>query len=156
MLENLKGRLTICKTTGSEGNYVSIRVEDDDACARALEIRLSLEEFANCVFGLACCKCEFDLNTNTNVMGKKRQHKTVQVFVPANTPTNRDGFRAAALRQLVSEYEDNGWEGHDEDCNNHHNCTRQEPPKGKKGNWYNVHFVRWVEKDGRTDAATSE
>jgi hypothetical protein len=133
-MKTLAGKITISRTRVNVNDDAPLRIEvvDEDSRVRAIEIRMSLSNFAEAVLGMGYVDCVFEFNDTGNV-GKLREHKTELVPWKDHEYANRD----KAARKAVSEFEVDGWTGYDRDYLNHHNRT---------GNKVRVTFERWVEK----------
>jgi len=138
----MNGKISIGKVTccgRPEEDYISITVEDKLSSIRFLEVKMGLESFAKALMGLGNVPVEFELQ-GLNRVGKKYEHKTVEVYVPhGHTGFISDDF----IDKAVSRRENDGWVGSRRDCKNHHNWVRNF--EDDEGSIYNVHFCRWVE-----------
>lgn len=145
MRKRLKGRLTISKpTTNQDGpDVVRIRLIDQSSYCELIEVEMEKSAFADALFSLGNVPCDYELATDCPV-GKKREVKDQLVFIPEHH--HKDGPKTA--RAAIAPLETDGWRGRDDDAQNHHNRTQvKEPPKGKKGSWYHVTFIRFVDPD---------
>lgn len=142
-MKTLKGKLTISRPQGSrldDEPHISITLMDADSGCEAVEVRINLASFAEALTGMGHVACEFSWN-DSGIIGKIREHKQVEVFIP-----DGDHHKSLSIiRAAIAEHEVDGWEGRDMDGRNSHRWTRTPPPKGKKGMWTMVTFERWVD-----------
>lgn len=136
-MKTLKGKITIGKTSSRDGDYVMIELEDSLSHCRVVEVRMSIEDFGQAILGLACQKCEFDLN-DSGVIGKTHEYKEEVVPVPDDFNSHGGNFEKLAAKALAP-FEVDGWVGRKEDLKNFHRVER----KGNKIS-YRVSFVRYV------------
>ena len=132
------GQLTISRPRGDGYEAVRIAVRDETSFIEFIEIEIGLKEFAESLF-TACQDCTFELRSVEKV-GWKHEHKDEVVFVPEGPYKQQKEIAAQALKPFEVE----GWRGSVSDATNHHRWVRKDPPKGKKGGWYNVTFRRHV------------
>jgi hypothetical protein len=140
-VKTLPGQLTITRTmNGRDDQFpITIRLTDGSSGVQAVEIHISLADFAETLTGLAHVPCEFEWN-DTGTVGKVHEHKKEIVWIPRGAET--DGVIAAAL----APFEVDGWRAYRPGCTNPHCVVGREPPgKGEKGDWYKVTFHRYVE-----------
>lgn len=118
-----EARVTICRV---HDNFAkdSMRIEIKDQASRstAVVIVMSMEEFAYAL--TACAEREATVRWMTDLVGKKREHKTMLVPFERpvterypDDPTVRTPSEAIAL----ASFETDGWEGRPNDLRNHHN-----------------------------------
>src|SRR5574339_150006 len=106
MKDKLKGKIHIGRCQSNmEPDFISIELQDDTSHCRAVSIKLSLVDFAKCITS-QMVDCEFDWN-NSGVIGKKREHKTIDITFPS-LPYNRKDAEAIVM-PIVKEYEKDGW-----------------------------------------------
>jgi hypothetical protein len=147
--DTLKGNFSLHKTSSNveeHHNVITIEVEDDTSHTRAVEIRLPLLSFTNALFGSSYLDCEYVINRTTP--GLHFVHETRVVFLPKPTthePYNRERDRARAEAALKP-YETDGWRGRADDLLNMH--RRNSDLHGNGGDYYNVHFWRYLHDDG--------
>jgi len=134
MLE-LPGTIRISEATCSnEPDYVSVVVDDEDAGARVLEIRLTHEQFGKLLAASRHMDCTILLNDSGHV-GMQREHKTELVpRAPGFDPSDDE------CRAVLAPFEEDGWQGSVSDLRNHHRWRGPEESE--------VHFDRWVPKKG--------
>lgn len=137
MTKALQGRLNISRPRCVCGirprELVELSVGDEASGCVAVEVDIDLADFALALFGRGDVSCAFRFN-DSGLVGKRREHKVIAVCVPDSEHTRR----AKTVRRAVALYEEDGWQGRDEDAMNHHNrapgCH----------NTYNVMYERWV------------
>lgn len=81
MLENLEGKVTISHVrTGADG-HIRIEIVDEKSHAIVAQAEMSYEQFGQAIGGMAFRPCTINVN-NSPIIGKNREHKTGQVWVP--------------------------------------------------------------------------
>lgn len=125
-LLKLDGRISISRTSGGSQEFedcpVRIEVTDNLSHCRIVEIRMSLEAFANAVFShYESCTVEYyDVAT----IGMRAENKTD--LVPFDMFTGRDN--EAAQSKALKSFEVDGWKARRSDLQNGH-CAVQEGTK---------------------------
>ncbi len=139
--ENYPCTVSIGFPSGNGGRFTEITIEDTVSGCYIASVRMSMAEFANAISSLACRPAVLQ-RVAVRSIGKKRELKEEEVFVPSGDYKNRENIG----RKAVAPFEVDGWECHNvSDTSNHHRWTNKEPPKGKKGNWHRVTFFRFVD-----------
>lgn len=133
----LKGKLAIVRPLGGDSGQINIHVEDDQAGVRFLEIVISLENFAKAITGQGGIDCNLKIRALSKV-GLIREHKSMRVFVPDHAYSDREEVAGGAVRKAESD----GWIGRIDDAHNHHKIAE----RTDAGNYYNVVFIRHVER----------
>lgn len=131
------GKITISRWTSNKEPCHGVRITVEDATSKVefLEVSLTMEQFALAVTGIGCVPCAIDLRGIENV-GKQRETKTEQVFIPDHDLSERDKIAVAA----VMKHEVDGWRARREDATNHHNYAG----RVEGGTLQRVHFSRFV------------
>lgn len=132
--KKLTGKIRFGRPSGDGCDYISIEVTDDSSHTKFLNAEVKYADFALALTGLVAA-CEFKLHGAENV-GKTRETKRVDVFVPFSDFTHRKEVAMKAVRAL----EQNGWVGRWENALNH-NKLRETL---KDGNTYEVVYTRLV------------
>ena len=136
MSKKLKGELSILKPQNSrDREFVNITLVDSLSSTQCVDIEIDLEKFAQALFALHGCECEFEWRPA--LVGMQRENKTVQVRYKCKSMDR--GERATAAAKAIAEFEVDGWVGCLSDALNHHRCSHD-------GDWIiaSVHFVRHV------------
>jgi hypothetical protein len=126
-MKKLKGNVTISAYHGSKTG-VMIRIEDELSGCTLVECDLSMTEYALAITGLGMRPCKMSVNMS-GVIGKTREHKVVSI------KHDIQHGNVKALRELMSQWEVDGWTGRLEDMRNFHNHMED---------GYQVLFERWV------------
>lgn len=94
-----KGKITISRISSNQENYLPIKItiDDVDAVTQFLEIEMSLENFAECLTGLAARPCEFKTRGLQNI-GKKREMADFTIELPEGTINRRNSEEVATER----------------------------------------------------------
>jgi hypothetical protein len=111
----LAGKLSISRVTSNkEPNFVEITVVDAEASVEAISVKVSIETFANALFGSGYQDCEFEFNDSGRV-GTIHEHKEELVPIPdyGNRP---EGWQKKAL----APFEVDGWSARSGDITNGH------------------------------------
>jgi len=144
-MKKLKGSLSIGRTSGgsaiSEKHPVRIEVTDELSHCRVIEIRLSISDFADALFGRGYTPCHVELNTS-NVIGMKAENKTE--LVPFDMYHGRS---PELIAKVLKPFEVDGWRAREGDMLNGH-CSVQD--KGKR--YQRVVFFRHVPADSQEAA----
>lgn len=129
----LKGKLDIHKYTSSCGEGgVKIILIDESSRTQCVEIDISLEAFAQALFGLSHQECMFELWTE--VVGKKHENKTE--IVPFKCDSYDKKVREKAAKEALKQFEVDGWMAREDDMHNGNKRTE---------NGQRVAFHRYVE-----------
>jgi len=131
-----KAKLTISRPSYGDGRKkITIRVEDDDAVIRFLDIEMDLADFAECITGLSYVNCEMEVRGLENV-GKKRESMPI-IF--EMTAVDYDVKVDTAIK-LAEEAAPEGWV-----CSSYFGS--QDSFFYKDGKYYGrTTAYRWVEK----------
>lgn len=135
-----EGRISIAKlTSNTEPNYMLIQIEDESSGIEFVEVKLSLENFAQAITGLGHVPCKFKTR-GLEKIGLIREHKVEEVYINFHThPTQK-----ASAKSAITNFETDGWKGWIEDAFNHHNFVREH---AKDIDVYRINFDRWVENE---------
>lgn len=77
----MDGKITITKPCSNiEEDYISIAIKDETSKTKFLEVKMSLERFAECLMGVANTDCKLKYNRLDSV-GKIKQTRRVSVDV---------------------------------------------------------------------------
>lgn len=134
MAEKFTGEIRISCPHGDGLDYIHIEVTDESSRIKFLSAEVKYADFALALTGLGVT-CEFRLRGAENV-GKTRETKRVDVFVPFSDFTNRKEVALEAVRAV----EQDGWVGRWRDALNHHNLRETLGD----GNTYEVVYTRLV------------
>jgi len=95
----IQGKITISRIQSNQESYLPIKITIDDvnAVTQFLEIEMSLENFAECLTGLAARPCEFKVRGLENI-GKKREMADFTIELPEGTINGRKSKEIAAER----------------------------------------------------------
>lgn len=133
----IKGKLTISRPQCSSGEkYINIEVEDDDARIVFLTLKISLENFAEAITGLASSGCEFEVGGLENV-GKIKEHDTMVFLMPAHDWNSRNKIAHEEAKKHTPE----GWEASTY-FGSQDSFFRKDGAEYARTNIY-----RWVDKD---------
>lgn len=140
------GSITISRPSYGDGTKaIEIRVRDDQNHITFLELRISLEDFAEALTGLGQCPCQIEVYPDH--IGKAAEHKTE--FVPLDLAGlyTKVSQQAATMRALRP-FEVDGWTAIGGRLWNSH---YKRDVDGRPG--YSVGFVRYVDPpaSGPTD-----
>ena len=131
---------------GKWGRYgepkpIRIAVADESSGVQIIEVHLSLEKFAEALTGRGDCDCEAEVFDTFAYLGSTYEHKREKVYVGEEVYRNFTDEEATAL---LAPLDVDGWRGRLEDLNNHHNSGKDE-----QGAYYEVHFGRHVDAEGK-------
>ena len=136
------GRIDIARARDNTGrDFIQMRLEDEESGCAVFDVELSIENFGNAITGLGDIPCEFRV-LGVERVGKRAEHKTVEVFLGDGTRSNED----SRIRDAVAKHEANGWRGRDADLKNRHKFVRRQ--EGTGGAWYDVDYTRFVDIEG--------
>lgn len=136
----LEGKLTICRTTGPEGDYVSIYLEDEVSGTRFANANLSMEEYGRAITGLGHRPCQIEVRGLEHV-GLVRERKHERVAVPGRSYGDDLADRA---RAAVAPYEVDGWQAAMYQMLHSQGSIVS---RGDDETTYNVLFERWVPRE---------
>ena len=118
---------------------ITFRIEDRLSGIEFCEVHVSLEDFAKAITGQGGIPCRVEVR-GLHLVGKRRENKTEQVFVPDGPFETREARAKAA----VAEHEVDGWRGRVGDATNSHN--RISGGRDEGGYRMRVVFTRWVDE----------
>lgn len=129
-----KGRIRMSRYSGS-GQGIHVEIIDEVSRIHFLDGEMTLAAFADLLTNHEA-EIEFELR-GIDLVGMKREHKTVEVPCPNST------FRLTPEQcaEILEPYEVDGWKGRPGDLNNMHNKVTG---TGKGKSRYRVVFVRHV------------
>lgn len=131
-----QGTICINKTLGGDSDQsVKIEIQEGNSHARVISIRMTPEQFAHAVFGLAYRPVEFQIMSDPERWGKTRQHKKEMIPKPKPSIFDKDE-EYAYLKEAVKPWEVDGWTAAISSALS----AQQYNP-----NYYAVSFVRFVE-----------
>jgi len=138
----LPGKLTISRTSGGiDDDSIRIELIDESSSCVLVEIRCSPETLGIALTGMGRNPCTFEFFVDCPV-GKKREVKHEKVFVPNGPHAEKESRIAAAL----APHEIDGWLGFAREADNPHRWVNRQEATKPDGHWYNVGFIRFVEK----------
>lgn len=130
-MKKLRGNITITRVRGGDDKTpVSITIIDETSASEAIEVRLTLNDFAEAMLGLGHVKCGVKWNDSGRI-GKKREHKTV--MLTRNKSYSSDQSTEDAI---IAPHEIDGWICDRESYRNHHNWCGDDKVATR--------FLRWV------------
>ncbi len=149
-MKKFDGKISISRFTSNHAPYSGIHLEIIDSISHLhlLDVEISSEEFGNAVTGLGYRPCKCELNPNTDLIGKREEHKTVQIDISDLGAISLFDKRGEKFQNLVTKlaepYSFDGWLPFVvETCVNHHHMSHKD---GKV--FYAVHFHRFVDNNG--------
>lgn len=77
----LKGNITICKTTGNNYKKIHIEISDEVSRIRFCDVIMDLDAFADALTGLGFCKCDIDVR-GLEHLGKRKERKQLTLKMP--------------------------------------------------------------------------
>lgn len=137
-----KGNVTISRVNTGDGQYMEIRIADSSSRTEFVTAKLSMENFAKAIVGLAHTECEIETQ-RLDLVGKKREHKTEMVACNGwELKSEKKTLFNAQCDVILAPYEVDGWIGSRYDMGNSKNYIGDDYVK--------VSFVRYVdaEQDG--------
>ena len=128
-------RISIGRVTSNvESDYINISIYDNNSSLYILDIKLSLEEFAKTLTGMAHVMCQAEYNDSENI-GKIRQIKEVVVKIKHE---DYAAIEHEKFKQAVAHLETDGWTA------NHHEYKTQYSKRKVGDNLFQIPFERWV------------
>lgn len=131
-MKTFEGRITISRVHGDKSSDAPVKIclRDYKSYCNLIEIRMSLDVFAETVLGQGQSECVYEYY-ETCPVGKIRQNKTVSIKCDrTNRPVGKE------IDALLAPYEVDGWSGRREDFESWRQYTDDA---------CNVTFVRWVD-----------
>lgn len=133
---NLEGKLTISRINhGSGEDYIEIRVIDTGSSIEFVTASVDFKSFAEALTGLGYRPCKVEI-VNIEDVGKKREHKQVEVYFPIFYGVKISTIAMNAMKA----FEIDGWLGDESDLKNSHRWIKG--PDG--GHGARVSFTRFV------------
>ena len=120
-MRKLSGKITICKTLGRDDKPINIDINDEISGCRLVNIRMSLEDFADALTGRGWVPVEMEVNLDGPI-GMKAENKTE--IVPFNC-FSKDSESEKAISKALKPFEVDGWRARREDMTNGHWRTDQ-------------------------------
>jgi hypothetical protein len=105
MTDKLQGKITISRSSGNDGDYVLITIEDS-ASRTGIEVSMSIEEYGYAVTGLSMRPCKLEICGDVNNIGKVRQLMTVEAEMPSDAGYSNQQEIAAKICQEAAP---DGW-----------------------------------------------
>jgi hypothetical protein len=98
----LKGKLTIARTHGGDGDSIHISIVDEDAAVEFVEAELTLGQFALAITGLGRVECEVEVR-GLDKVGKRLELDAIEFPLQmaagyANSTTRREHATARAKK----------------------------------------------------------
>jgi len=131
------GQLAISRCTGgSSGDYITIKVSDNKSGLEFLEVKVSCENFAKGITGLAGLPIQFELY-GMDQIGKVRELKTEYI------PTQKGEHKCSDeyMVKMAQKLEVTGWKCHLDELKNHHNWVMRNDKM-----YIQVTYVRFVKE----------
>lgn len=121
---------------------MDISITDSSSGVPVVEVRMSVEEFANVLFGSGHRPCDYSWwDGAVDRFGKAVERKNESVWLPRSARGNQ-----ALIRSALTVYEVDGWIASDSDADNHHRISSHYEKQGRvEGYIANVGFHRYVE-----------
>jgi len=131
-----KAKITIGRIQGFDSGYVRITVTDADAGIEFLDLRLTLNNFAEALTGLGNTECEITLRGLEN-LGKRKERDSIEFPMPDCQYSDKKVVAAAEARKATPE----GWIASDY-------FNSQDSFFRKDGQEYGrTSISRWINKD---------
>ncbi len=140
MNKKLKGFITFSRPHSNKGTFPEITIGDRTSGCIFLEIKMTMEDFAQAILGLGHVDCEFE-TYNLNLIGLKREVKIERVNRPQSNDKNKE-----ERDWLLKPFEIDGWKAYDQDLYNRNKWIKGE-------NTVEVSFTRFVENKEVFDEA---
>jgi len=138
-----EGRIDIVRTRSNErDDFIQMRLRDVGSGSTVIEIQMTVEDFGLAITGLGGTPCAFNL-LDVERVGKRREHKSVCVFVPEGQPHSID----TRIRTAIAGHETDGWKGNDADAKNWHRRV----VSSSIGISYDVQYTRFVDTEEEAD-----
>ena len=136
----LPGEITISRPSGTDDEYISIKIECAKSHVQFVEARVLLAAFARALTGRSV-DCTLEVR-GLDKVGMRYEHQRLLVWVP-DGPWGEREARAKAAVELC---EVDGWKGRVEDALNHHNRRSQMDRSDQQADLhaYEVFFSRHV------------
>lgn len=141
----LQGKITICRTTGSGEDAVTIRIRDTDAGIDFAVAELTMTNFGYAVTGRGATPCELEVRGLEKV-GMVREHKTESIAFEGRV-LGRDMATSPEAKAALAPFEIDGWKGFPTDLANRNR-------RSKAGNQL-VTFERWVPRPEGSEERSS-
>lgn len=131
-MKKTKGKLTISKVNSSiEGDYVNLRIRDDSSSASVVELKISLEEWAQACFSLGERPCQLTIPDNYDFFGKELETKREEIFIEDDIlkrygskwdtkPEQRKVEMEYLLAPFINDLEVSGWKIERDDVFDNH------------------------------------
>lgn len=103
-MKKLKGNITISKVHGPDGYYVELRVRDKLSLNTFIEVKMSLEDYARVITGLAEVPIEMSVK-NLDSVGKKKESKPLTFEIPKEYSYDSEKYAKANAQKFA----DDGW-----------------------------------------------
>lgn len=142
----MNGKISIHRWTGNQEGRTegwTIALTDEDTGIQVFEVDLDMLEFSQAIGGLSQRPCTYTTR-GLEYIGKKREVKTEEVYVPWNGTYKRD-LQVEQAKVACAPFEIDGWKARYEDALNGNKIVRGS--SGKDGAMYSVTFTRYVAKD---------
>ncbi len=127
-------RVTMSRSTGGDGSYISISITDDASSLRVIELEMSLADFGACVTGQGHLEAKVGrwIGENAHRVGMQREGRGQRLS--GKPPFDKDKARkwVRSHPELVLS---DGWELRDDGTS-----TQQNDSAG-----HHIHLVRYVE-----------
>lgn len=144
MSNEYKGRISIGRVhCGDQPDYMRIELTDEDSQIQCIEIKLSLQQFAEALTGRGHVECTFETR-GLDLLGSVAEHKEELVPIPSYDYQRSKSARSSALARALKPYETDGWRARREDAENHHRFVKMD--KDGKRHIQRISFDRWVPK----------
>jgi hypothetical protein len=133
----LQGRITISKVSGRDDNQVYLDIEDVSSGCRVVHVDMTLENFAEALFGRGWNPCNLEVFPEAPI-GMKAENKTEIAPFDCYASGRKDDAKVTAA---LKPFEVDGWRARREDMRNGHCRT----PQGQRVTFFrHVHPVTGV------------
>lgn len=131
--ELIPGKITISKVVGLGDDYMEIRIRDVDASVEFIEVKLSMEDFAQAITGMGAIPCKFEVRGLENV-GKKRETEPLKFPIPGVLEKKEKAL------ELLPSYIPDGWK-----ASMYFHSRNSFTTEGDQ-HYANTTIYRWVDK----------
>lgn len=139
MKERMTGKISIFRVHGgsdeTRASPIRIEITDEISGITFLEVRMSLEGFANALMSHSYENCGFTLRAQN--VGKKRELKEEKVPISKEDRYTRGNQESEVAKRILAPYEVDGWMARESDLFNHHRRNQDDTQT--------VSFHRFVE-----------
>jgi hypothetical protein len=142
--EKLPMSISISRPRGRDiEKHIRISIKDEKSGSQVVEVNVSLENFAECLTGLAFVECEGEIGNNLDRIGKTKEIDYITFPMPKDSTYSCDEKKLAAsiAKREIAENCEDGWELWDS-----FSSQNSFSYDGKGVTTARATIVRWVEK----------